>query len=66
MTSCILSLIKDEHEYLEDFITHHISIGIDKIFLYEDITSASHKDICAKYPQVILASARDLLGNETD
>lgn len=66
MTSCILSLIKDEHEYLEDFITHHINIGIDKIFLYEDITSSSHKDICAKYPQVILASARDLLGNETD
>lgn len=48
-TSCILTVIKNEHEYLDEWIKYHLDLGIDHIFIFEDIDSESHKDITAKY-----------------
>lgn len=66
MKACIFSHIKDEHEYLEDFIRYHIDIGINKIFLFEDIGSISHKEICGKYPENVILSPITLLFTEKE
>jgi hypothetical protein len=31
MTSCILTVIKNEHQYLDEWIKYHIDLGIDHI-----------------------------------
>ena len=54
MITAIYTVVKDEVEYLNDFILWHLNIGIDKIFIFEDLDSTSHKEICDKYPNVIL------------
>ena len=48
------TIIKDEHQYLEEWINHNINIGFDEIWLFEDYGSKSHKEITDKYPQVKL------------
>lgn len=52
-TSCILTVIKNEHEYLDEWIKYHIDLGIDHIFIFEDIDSDSHKSICDKYGEKV-------------
>lgn len=47
--SCILTVIKNEHEYLDEWIKYHLDLGVDHIFIFEDIDSDSHKEICDKY-----------------
>ena len=47
--SCILTVIKNEQEYLDEWIKYHLDLGIDHIFIFEDIDSDSHKEICDKY-----------------
>lgn len=49
MTSCILTIIKDEQLYLDEFIKYHLGLGIDHIFIFEDCTSSSHKSITDNY-----------------
>lgn len=49
MKYCILTVIKNEHEYLDEWIRYHLDLGIDHIFIFEDIDSDSHKEICDKY-----------------
>ena len=49
MRTCICVIIKDEHRYLEEWINHHLNLGIDEIFLFEDYNSISHKDIIEQY-----------------
>ena len=53
MRICIGTLIKDEQEYLEDWIKYNIELGFDKIFITEDITSTSHKQIFDRYPDKV-------------
>ena len=48
-TSCILTIIKNEHQYLDEWIKYHLDLGIDHIFILEDIDSDSHKEITDKY-----------------
>lgn len=55
----VISLIKNEHLYLDEWLTHYINLGVDKIFIIEDITSESHKDICNKYDKVTLIKLSD-------
>ena len=50
MKSCILTVIKNEHEYLDEWIKYHLDLGIDHIFIFEDMDSDSHKEIIDKYP----------------
>lgn len=62
MTSCILTVIKDEHEYLDEWIKYHIDLGVDHIFIFEDIDSDSHKEITEKYgDKVTLANISSIL-----
>ena len=49
MSSCIITVIKNEHEYLDEWIQYNLNLGINHIFIFEDINSLSHKDICNKY-----------------
>ena len=49
MTSCILTIIKNEHQYLDEWIKYHIDLGVDHIFIFEDVDSDSHKEITDKY-----------------
>lgn len=61
MKTCIFVVIKDEQEYIEDYIRYHIDLGIDTLFFFEDIDSTSHKSITDKYPKVELHSVKELL-----
>ena len=62
--TCIATCVKDETEYIEDFIKYHLDIGIDEIFIYEDYGSVSHKEICDKYDNVYLSSILDIFPDE--
>lgn len=53
----ICSMIKDENDYLEEWIQHHKDF---EIFLFEDYDSKSHKDICDKYDYVHLSRIEDI------
>ena len=55
----IFTVIKDEQEYLDDFLKYHTEMGL-KIFVFEDLFSVSHKDICSKYDNVLLHSVKEL------
>lgn len=48
-TLCIFTVIKNEHEYLDEWIKYHLELGIDHIFIFEDIDSDTHKEITDKY-----------------
>lgn len=61
MSSCIFTVIKNEHQYLDEWIKYHLDLGIDAIFIYEDVGSDSHLEITQKYPQVILDQIPNLL-----
>ena len=49
MTSCIFTIIKNEHQYLDEWIKYHLNLGINHIFIFEDIDSKIHKEITDKY-----------------
>ena len=51
---CICQIIRDEQRYLEEWINHYLNLGINKIILFEDVNSKSHKHITSKYKDVIL------------
>lgn len=52
----ICAILKDEHQYLKEWVDYHLSIGIDYIYLYEDINSITHIDIVENYDNVFLQS----------
>lgn len=49
MKTCILTVIKNENEYLDNWIKYHLKLGIDHIFIGEDFDSQSHKNITNNY-----------------
>ena len=57
---CILTIIKNEQQYLEEWIKYHLNLGINHIFIFEDINSDSHKEITDKYKNVSLISVEQL------
>jgi hypothetical protein len=61
MKTCIFTVIKNEHLYLEEWIKYHLDLGIDHLFIYEDVDSESHKEITDKYPQVTLGSILNVI-----
>ena len=64
-TSCILTVIKNEHEYLDEWIRYHLDLGIDHIFIFEDMDSESHKVITDRYgDKVSLCSILSILSDE--
>ena len=64
MQSCILTIIKNEHEYLDEWIKYHLNLGIDHIFIFEDIDSESHKNITSKYKDVSLDVISNILTDD--
>ena len=42
MNVCILTIIKNEQEYIKDFVKYHLNMDIDHIFFIEDYGSLSH------------------------
>ena len=66
MKTCILTVIKNEQEYLNEWIKYHLDLGIDHIFIFEDIDSDSHREITDKYEdKVSLNSVLSILDGET-
>ena len=65
MKICILTVIKNEQEYLDEWIKYHLDLGIDHIFIFEDTDSDSHKEITNKYGNsVSLDSILSVLSDE--
>lgn len=51
----ICTIIKDEELYLREWIAHHLNInGVERIFIYEDYESVSHKKICEEFGDKVL------------
>ena len=63
MNICIFTVIKDEQEYLDDFLAYHTEKGMD-IFVFEDVFSSSHKFITDKYENVELHSVKELYSED--
>ena len=55
MKTSIRAIIKDEHQFLEEWIEWHLGLGFDVIYLFEDKGSNSHEEICEKYSNVYLS-----------
>lgn len=64
MKTAIYTVILNEQDYLEDFIRYHTNLGVDALFIFEDMSSKSHRHITDKYPNVILKSILDLFEGE--
>lgn len=63
--NCILAVIKNEHLYLDEWIRYHLNLGIEHIFVFEDIDSESHREITDKYgDKVSLSSIYSVLNEE--
>ena len=57
--NCILTIIKNEQFYLEEWIRYHCELGFDTLFIIEDIGSESHESITSKYDNVKLVKLSD-------
>lgn len=63
MNIAIFTVIKDELDYLDDFLKYHTQMGID-IFVFEDVFSHPHLSITEKYDNVYLHSIMELYSEE--
>lgn len=63
MNICIFTVIKNERDYLNDFLKYHTEMGLH-IFVFEDLFSDSHYDICRKYDNVFLHSITELYAQD--
>lgn len=61
MKLCICQLIKDEHDYIEEWIEYHHNLGINDFYLIEDVKSKSHKNLLKKYDYVHLYKLQDIM-----
>jgi hypothetical protein len=53
MKTAICVLIKNEHDYLKEWVDYHLNLGIDEIFLFEDYDSLSHSQIINPYKEKV-------------
>lgn len=63
MKTAICTVIKNGHQYLDEWLAYNFQLGFDNIFIYEDYESNSHSDICSKYDGVILSSINDIINS---
>ena len=66
MTSCIVTVIKNEQEYLDEWIQYHLNLGVNHLFIFEDYDSNSHKKICDKYKDHVTLNSIFSILNETN
>lgn len=64
MKTCICTVIKNEQEYLDEWLKYHLDLGINHIFVFEDIDSDSHQSITDRYKDVTLLSINNVLNAE--
>lgn len=57
--TAICIIIKNEQEYLKEWIDYHLNLGFTDIHIYEDRGSTSHADIIKDYPNVLLHTTED-------
>lgn len=50
---CICAVARDEEDYLDEWIKHHLSIGFDFIVLYDNNDNNKQEEICKKYKDVL-------------
>lgn len=58
MIKVICAIIKDEQRFLKEWLDYHLTLGFDKIYLFEDYRSTSHQEIVKDYNSVILQSVQ--------
>lgn len=58
--TAICAIIKNEHQYLDEWIRHHLNVGFDEIYLYEDFGSRSHSEVTDNYHNVHLTKLSDI------
>ena len=61
MKTAICVIIKDEINYLDEWLSWHLNLGIDEIFLYEDYGSKSHLDIVKPYGDRVHLNSIDII-----
>lgn len=66
MKTKIITLVKNEQEYLEEWINYHLQLGFDKIEIYEDFGSTTHFDITQKYEKVQLSRIDNVIKQIND
>lgn len=52
MKTAICAIVKDERRFIKEWADWHLSIGVDKIHVFEDYGSVSHADIFVDEPRV--------------
>lgn len=60
----VLSMIKDEQRYLDEWIKYYLNLGVDKIILYEDYCSKPHDISHYNSNKVILNKLIDCINEE--
>lgn len=62
-TCSICTIIKDEVQYLDEWINYNLNkVGAEHIYIYEDLESESHKEITDKYKdKVSLFYIKDIM-----
>lgn len=45
----ICCIVKNEHKFIAEWVKYHIDLGIHHIYIYEDYTSKSHKDVLSEF-----------------
>ena len=58
--TAICAILKNEHQYLDEWIRHHLDVGFDEIYLYEDFGSKSHAIITDNYSNVHLMQLSEI------
>ena len=43
--SVICAIVKNEQRFIREWAEYYLSIGFDKLYIFEDFDSRSHKDI---------------------
>ena len=66
MSSCIITVIKNEHAYLKEWIDYHLRLGVGHIFIFEDIDSETHKDITDGYGDNVTLCGISSVLNDTE
>ena len=57
----ICVIVKDEHQYIEEWVDYNLKLGFDKIFIFEDSNSKSHKDVLSNYKDFVEIKSYDEL-----
>lgn len=66
MRTCVITIVKNEHLYLNEWIKYHLDLGIEHIFVFEDFDSETHKSITDTYGDKVTLNNIFSILNEDD